>query len=139
MKTEFSAGGVVVRKFAQTWQVLLMKDMNNTWTFPKGKLEKGETRKGAASREIGEEVGLTHLQFIVPIKTVHYVYKRNTLIAKTVYFFLFELTKPQRIVCQKEEGIRDAKWMSFEEAMEKIGYPKTNMPVLVRVKNILHI
>ena len=139
MKTEISAGGVIVRKQTSSWQVLLIRDMNRSWTFPKGKIESAETRKGAAAREIGEEVGLTHIRYMAPVKTVHYVYKRNGLVAKTVYFYLFELTKPQKIVCQKEEGIHDGRWMSFKEAMEIIGYPKTNMPVLERAKTILHV
>jgi len=78
MKTEISAGGVVVRKKKGEWQVLLIRDMNDTWTFPKGKIEKGETRKSAATREIKEEVGLTAIRYIAPAKVIHYFYKRGS-------------------------------------------------------------
>ncbi len=35
MKKEISAGGVIVRKKARGWEVLLIKDMKSNWTFPK--------------------------------------------------------------------------------------------------------
>ncbi|KKW10495.1 MAG: hypothetical protein UY49_C0021G0009 [Microgenomates group bacterium GW2011_GWC1_49_7] len=42
MKTEVSAGGIVVRKRMRIWEVLVIRDMNDVWTFPKGLVEKGE-------------------------------------------------------------------------------------------------
>ncbi len=48
---EFSAGGIVKRDS----EVLLIKTKdlkgNEVWTFPKGKIEKGEKSKEAALRE----------------------------------------------------------------------------------------
>ena len=84
MKTEVSAGGVVIRKSRNKWQVLLIRDRNDSWTFPKGKIEKDETRKQAAVREIAEEVGLTALRYLAPAKVIHYFYKRGSLVDKTV-------------------------------------------------------
>lgn len=137
MKKERSAGGIIVRPYKKSWQVLLIVDMSNAWTFPKGKIEKGETRKDAAVREISEEVGLTGLEFIAPIQTVRYTYKRNGLVDKSVYYVLFGYPGRQKPVCQKEEGIKKAQWMSFEAARKRIGYPDTNTQLLDIAESIL--
>ena len=54
MKTEVSAGGVIVRKRRDAWEVLLICDPKGKWTFPKGHLEADESYQDAAIREIGE-------------------------------------------------------------------------------------
>ena len=134
MKTEVSAGGLIVRKQKGVWLVLLIKDMNNSWTFPKGKVEKGESRKDTAIREIREEVGLTRLHYTSPVSKIKYMYRRNGLIAKTVYYYLFEAFGREKIVCQKSEGIRDARFVTFDKAISIIGYTKTNKPMLVKTQ-----
>lgn len=97
MKKELSAGGVVVRKKGNAWQVLLLKDMNDNWTFPKGLIEKGENPPSAAKREIADE----------------------------------------KLRPQKEEGISEAKWLTFPKALKVICYAKTNKPLLVEAKKVL--
>jgi 8-oxo-dGTP pyrophosphatase MutT (NUDIX family) len=137
MKTELSAGGIIARLYQGSWQILLMKDMNNVWTFPKGKIEKGETKKVAATREIQEEVGLENLTLLGTLPTVKYKYKRNGVIDKTVYYFLFQYTGRKRPVCQKEEGITAAKWISPISALKILGYPDSNMPLIQKTLLIL--
>src|SRR5688500_9386400 len=55
-----AAGGVVWRRDASGGlEVLLVhRDRYDDWTFPKGKLESGETHRQAALREVEEETGL---------------------------------------------------------------------------------
>jgi 8-oxo-dGTP pyrophosphatase MutT (NUDIX family) len=137
MKAETSAGGVIVRKMNSVWHVLCIRDMNSSWTFPKGLIEPDETREAAAAREIQEETGLTHVSLHAPIKSIKYIYRKNGLIQKTVHYFLFILTRDQPVVCQKSEGIKEAKWMSFPDAKKSIGYRDTNVDLLERVQKIL--
>jgi mutator protein MutT len=139
MKTEISAGGVIVRKTSTTYEVLCIRDMSNTWTFPKGLIEEGETPESAATREIQEEVGLTHVRYISPLSTIQYMYKRNGLIQKTVHYFLFIQTKKQTPVCQKSEGIKEAKWMNFTNAKKYIGYRDTNVPMLAKAEEAMKL
>lgn len=56
MKREFSAGGIV---FNNQGQVLVTQHSSNKhWSFPKGHIEKGQSSKEAALREVKEEVGI---------------------------------------------------------------------------------
>lgn len=126
MKFEFSAGGVIVRKKKSLWEVLLIEDMNKSWTFPKGMIEKGEKPAEAAKREVLEEVGLKELTLLKELKGIEYFYKKNGLIKKKVYYFLFQYDGAISPKPQKEEGITDAKWMPIAKAHDMIGYPKTN-------------
>jgi 8-oxo-dGTP diphosphatase len=137
MKTEISAGGIIVKYFDSAWHVLLMKDMNNMWTFPKGKIEKGETQEVAAAREIEEEVGLRDMIPLGSLPTLHYKYKRNGLISKTVYYFVFRYDGNETPVVQKEEGIKEAKWVPFARAITMVGYPQSNKPLLVKAQEMV--
>ncbi|MBI3576621.1 NUDIX domain-containing protein [Candidatus Gottesmanbacteria bacterium] len=130
MKTEISAGGVVVRKKGSVWEVLLLKDMKGNWTFPKGIIEKGENPKSAAQREIGEEVGINQLEYISELSSAEYMYYREGLIKKTVHYFLYQSKGDEVLNPQKEEGISQAKWFHFPQALKIIGYAKTNKPLL---------
>ncbi len=116
-----------------------MKDMNGSWTFPKGLIEKDEQPEEAAEREIKEEVGITGLKLIKEVDNIEYWYRRNGLIHKKVYYFLFELKGTAKIKVQKEEGISEAKWFDINKADKDIGYPKTNKLLLEKVLSILSL
>ena len=55
-----AAGGVICRPTADgdTEVVLIHRADRNDWTFPKGKLEAGESEEACALREVEEETGL---------------------------------------------------------------------------------
>lgn len=131
MKTEKSAGGVIIRRRTTTWEVLVLRDKKGEWTFPKGKIEPGESIQEAATREIAEEVGLKKIRLQYALPAIRYLYKRNGIIHKTVHFFIFEATGDEPIVNQTEEGIHEATWMPITKALHIIGYPKTNKPLLI--------
>lgn len=133
MKSESSAGGIIIKKRGRSWDVLLVRDMNDVYTFPKGKIEKGETPETAALREIAEETGLRKIDIAKRLTAVRYMYNRNGLIAKTVQYFLCVATGREPIRTLKEEGIHDAKWVPVETAGKIIGYEKTNRPLLEEV------
>lgn len=134
MKSEISAGGIIVRRRGSLWYVLVVRDMNDAYTFPKGKIEPGENAIDAARREIREEVGLTKITMVKKLPVIRYVYNRNGLISKTVHYFLFTMDGDEKLVSQKEEGIHDARWMPIHKVPDIIGYPKTNIPLLLIVK-----
>ncbi len=139
MKMEISAGGVVyTQKGPKKIKILLLLDKNNHWTFPKGLIEKGEEKIEAAKRETEEEVGLKKLKLKFALTPIKYWYKwEEQIIRKTVSYFLFEGDETEKPKPQAEEGIKEAKWFPFEKALEIIGYPKTNKPILKEVKQRL--
>jgi hypothetical protein len=79
-----TAGGLVWRRRGGALQVQLVhRPRYDDWSWPKGKLEIGESFQGAAIREVGEETGkeivlgrpLPGLQYLTPdgtVKRVHY-------------------------------------------------------------------
>ncbi len=134
MKNEISAGGIIITRPNKTLQVLLIRDMNGNWTFPKGVVEYGEKYEDAAKREIFEETGLKNIRIIHMLSPIHYTYQRHGTIHKTVHYFLFKWFGGEQIKLQKEEGISDFKWMTMDKAKKIIGYPKTNMILLDEIQ-----
>ena len=131
MKTEISSGGVIFKKTGKIFNILLILDKKNKWTFPKGLVEKGEDNVSAAKREISEEVGLKKIKLVDGLPTAHYIYTwRRNIVKKTVYYYLFNFTGEEKPIPQTEEGIKEAKWFTVDETLEIIGYPQTNKPIL---------
>lgn len=138
MKTEISAGGVVYAQKGPKIKILLLLDKNNNWTFPKGLIESGEEKVEAAKRETKEEVGLEKIKLKFALTPIKYWYKwEESIVRKTVYYFLFEGDETEKPKPQKEEGVRKVKWFSLKKAFAMIGYPKTNEPILKEVKQKL--
>lgn len=137
MKTEISAGGVIVRKKNSAWEVLLIKDMNGNWTFPKGLIDRGESPEAAAIREIREETAMGDVTIERSLKTITYFYNRSGLIKKTVHYFLCKTNGNEKLTAQKEEGISDVRWYHIDTASDVIGYPKTNSVLLKEAKAAL--
>lgn len=136
-KSEISAGGVIVCKDSGTWYVLVMLDKSDEWTFPKGKIEQGESDQDAALREISEEVGLTNLTVVSTLAPIQYWYYRDGAVSKTVRYFVFQSATRTPPVVSTEEGIKKAEWVSWHEVAKNIGYKKTNLPILSEVESIL--
>ncbi len=59
---KLSCGAVLVRRAESGWMTLMLRAYRN-WDFPKGLCEIGETPMQAAMREVGEETGITDLNF----------------------------------------------------------------------------
>ncbi len=134
MKIEVSAGAVIIKKIRDVWNVLLIRDMNGNLTFPKGLVEENEKPVETAQREAREETGITGLKLIRKLAPILYFYTRNgEKIRKTVHYFLFSSSGTQKLVPQREEGISEILWMPLEIAVQEVGYPKTNKPVLGEV------
>lgn len=137
-QSELSAGGVVVYTGRQGWRMLIMKDKSGNWTFPKGRIEPGETPQEAAEREIAEEVGVKKLEMVAPLTPVSYWYFREGNIKKTVQYFVFRSKLIQKLDVQTEEGISEARWVSFDDASKMIGYPDTNPALINETRQALH-
>lgn len=119
---EFSAGGIIIKRFKDDFRVLLIKDGYGRWTWPKGNIEKKETSQETAIREIKEEVGLRNIKVIDSIDLIKYFYKlKGELIFKTVSLFLVEAVGDESITPLKSE-IQDANWFELDEALKTVEY-----------------
>ena len=122
MLREFSAGGIILKKEKEGIRVLLIKDSYGRWTWPKGNIEKNESSKDAAIREINEEVGLDDIEVIDKLETIEYFYHlKGELIFKKVYLFLVRAKSAQKLNPLKLE-IEEAGWLSSQDALAKVDY-----------------
>lgn len=137
-KFEHSAGGVIYRKTSRGIAILLLKDKNSKWSFPKGLIEEGEDEIKTAEREIEEEVGLRNLAFVETLDTIGYFYRfKNGLIRKKVDYFLFRYDGNQTPKPLLDEGISDVDWFTPQKALTIIGYAKTNKQILEKAIKII--
>lgn len=119
MIVEVSAGGVVV--FGNT--ILLLKKFNGDWVLPKGRIEKGETTKEAAIREVLEE-SRVRAKVLKYIDQANYDYKNlqeNEMVYKTVHWYLME-TNSMDCTPQKQEGFVDAVFVHIDKAKDLMRY-----------------
>ncbi|MCB4208328.1 NUDIX domain-containing protein [Arthrobacter sp. UM1] len=67
-----AAGGIVWRRSARGLRVLLIhRPRYDDWSWPKGKLDPGETVPECAVREIREEIGI-EARLGIPLPSIHY-------------------------------------------------------------------
>lgn len=119
-KTEIvAAGGVVVN---HEGRVLLVHRPNyNDWSFPKGKLDEGETIEAGALREVREETGL-QCEIIREISNTHYAYtsRKGETKPKVVHYFLMKVIGGKLFTDGSETD--EAIWCTIEEARKKLSY-----------------
>jgi 8-oxo-dGTP pyrophosphatase MutT (NUDIX family) len=116
---EVSSGGVVI--FGNT--ILLLKKFNGDWVLPKGKVEKNESIKHAALREVLEESGVK-AEITKYIGMVHYKYKNlkeDEMVYKTVHWYLMK-TNSMDCTPQKKEGFIDALFVHIDKARDLVRY-----------------
>ncbi len=106
-----AAGGVV---FNPEGEVLMIYRLQH-WDLPKGKVDKGETIKAAALREVQEETGLqTVEQHDLVIVTWHtYRDRKDRRVLKRTHWYRMT-TEERELIPQTEENIELAVWRDPE-------------------------
>lgn len=116
---EYSAGGVVVSD--ETVLVIYVQDLRGqrVWTFPKGQLQKGESSREAALREVQEETGWRcRVEAKLP-QSEYWFQREGRRIKKTVQWFLMV---PEERAGEHDEEVEDVLWLSFPEALARLTY-----------------
>jgi 8-oxo-dGTP pyrophosphatase MutT (NUDIX family) len=122
---EFSAGGLVIRKFRGRPFVAAVQVKERTvLALPKGHIEEGETAQDAAAREVAEETGLT-VDPVRKLGDVKYWYVRKwsdgERVFKVVSFFLFRYRSGSLRDYQRSE-VDGAEWIPLDEAPKRLAY-----------------
>jgi diadenosine hexaphosphate hydrolase (ATP-forming) len=133
---EATAGGVVYRKDKGEVEILLIQDAKDRWTIPKGHIEKGETAKQAAEREIMEETGLKHITVLNWLGKINFRYRRQqSLVLMTTQIYLARADMDTNDH-QKEKWMNDIAWFSLSDALDKIEYDDIGKLILLGMKKI---
>jgi 8-oxo-dGTP pyrophosphatase MutT (NUDIX family) len=110
-----AAGGLVKNKSGE----YLLIFRNKKWDLPKGKLEKRETEKAAAKREVEEECGIKGLKIVSPLQETYHIYTlQRKLNIKQTHWFEMTYSGSRATKPQKEEGIEKAVWVKKKDVLK---------------------
>jgi 8-oxo-dGTP pyrophosphatase MutT (NUDIX family) len=121
VEREFSAGGLVVRRFRGRPFLAAVRVKGGTvLALPKGHIDKGESAKEAATREVREETGLD-AEPVEKLGDIRYWYSRDgRRIFKVVSFYLFRYRSGS--VQNHDHEVDSAEWIPLEEAPRTLAY-----------------
>ena len=111
-----AAGGLVLN----TKKEILFIYRGNKWDLPKGRIEKGETIKNTAIREVEEECGIQNLtidKFL--ITTYHYFFHKENSIKETHWFLMYSNFEG-KLKPQLEEGITKVVFKNEKEVLSAL-------------------
>lgn len=106
-----NAAGGVVEKDDNVLMIYRLKK----WEFPKGKLDKKESFKDAAVREVEEETGL-EVELGDKLCTTWHTYTfRKKRILKCTKWYSMECIDDRNMAPQENEGIEKVEWFSTQQ------------------------
>jgi 8-oxo-dGTP pyrophosphatase MutT (NUDIX family) len=118
--TRKAAGGVIVRQTARgaTEILLVHRPHREDWTFPKGKVEPGETDEACALREVEEETGL-RCALGDELPTISHVDHRGRL--KVVRYWLM---RPAGGKAAPQNEVDAVRWLPVAAAARLLTYDR---------------
>jgi 8-oxo-dGTP pyrophosphatase MutT (NUDIX family) len=141
MVREISAGGVVVKRSGESWEMAVIEPQTDASSvrparktsrkvvlaLPKGLVDPGEKPEQTALREVREETGLTG-SLVAKLADIKYVYVRSwgdqQRVFKIVSFFLlrYQSGEIDDVAREMRVEVRRALWIPMEEAPHKLAY-----------------
>jgi 8-oxo-dGTP pyrophosphatase MutT (NUDIX family) len=127
VRREFSAGGVVVLRKGDGWQMAAIRPggrPEGLWALPKGQIDPGETGEDTAVREVAEETGV-QARSLGKLGDVRYWFNwEGERVFKVVSFFLlvYESGELGAIPEAFRHEVEEARWLPLEEAPKLLAY-----------------
>jgi 8-oxo-dGTP diphosphatase len=114
------AGGVISRRteIGDLEIAVIHRPHREDWSFPKGKLDKGETFEACAVRETFEETGLV-CELGRFLGVTEYIHRKGR--PKIVAYWLMSITGGEFTVNEEADEIR---WLSVDEARTLVTYDR---------------
>ena len=115
-----AAGGVVMRRGPEETEIAVVhRPRYDDWSFPKGKLDPGETFEEAALREVREETGLT-CRLGPELAFAHY--EDNEGRPKVVRYWLMAVIEDAGF--EPNDEVDELRWLTPPEATELLTYSR---------------
>tara|TARA_B100000029_G_scaffold510530_1_gene602233 strand:- start:331 stop:759 length:429 start_codon:yes stop_codon:yes gene_type:complete len=139
-KTKYTqcAGGIVINN---NQEVAIVNQNYDSWSLPKGHVDKGESILDAAIREIYEETGITDLKLIKSLGD-YGRYKigldgeNDKSEFKTINIFLF--TSNQKELKPIDPHNPEAKWIAFDKVENFLTHPNDKEFYLKSVSSFIN-
>jgi 8-oxo-dGTP pyrophosphatase MutT (NUDIX family) len=121
VEREFSAGGLVIRRFhGRPFLAAVRVKKGTVLALPKGHIDKGESAEQAATREVREETGL-EAEPVEKLGDIRYWYsRRGERVLKVVSFWLFRYRSGS--VRDHDHEVDSAEWVPLDEAPRALAY-----------------
>ena len=104
---------------------------NGKWDLPKGKLDKGESFKEAAIREVEEETGVKGLKCKDLLATTYHIFRRNgTYKLKEVKWYDMVTDYNGKLKAERSEGITKVRWKGSRKTKKALEKSYTNIKLL---------
>ena len=114
-----AAGGLVVRRQSGNLEIAVVhRPVHRDWSFPKGKLEPGETFEQAARREVLEETGMA-CRLVRFIGHTEYVDRKGR--PKAVAYWVMA---PEAGSFRPNGEVDELRWVTLEDATRLLTYPR---------------
>ncbi len=136
---QISAGGVAFRWNDSKLQIAIVcVKPKQRWQLPKGIVDSGESPEVTAVREVREEAGV-ETERLALVETIEYWYQsvknaKPVRYHKFVHFYLLKYRGGN--VADHDHEVEEARWVSFEEALEMLEF-KSERDVVEKAQEMI--